>query len=254
MHFLRQFLQCVDFGQVAVNVNLERGFDRLDIDLHRFRNGFQQGLVRPGDIVQHFAARRFRGQELLQSVSGLDRLCLGPVTFRLRDVVQEVLDQLDRLALQQTALTDDQDHSKQRVDFPQQVLDRHAELELLARNRFDQRADDPPDACNLLGNRAFFERFTDFFQPFEALFDRLFLDDLDQGQLVNRAQFFRQQLRTLVAVVIDSLDFGALLVHRQVGQEQQLLGKKILVSDGADIVQQRQDGDWYVAMPRLYVL
>ena len=254
VHFLGQILEHLDLRQVAVDVDFERRFQRLDFGLHCLGDSFQQGLVGARDIVQDFAAHRFRWQELLQPVSGFYRLRLGSVTIWLRDVKQKILDQFDGLALQQTALTDNQNHTKQRVHLAEQIFYRHAEFELLTGYRFDQRANDPPDSRYLFGNRPFLEGLADFLQPLQAAFDTFLADDIDQCQLVHRAQFLRQQTRCLVVRIIDHLAFCALLVHRQIGQKQQLFREQILIAHRANVVQQRKYRHRYIAMARLYVL
>ena len=191
---------------------------------------------------------------MFQAVSGLYRLRLGPVAFGLRDVIEKILDQLDRLPAQQAALTDNQDDPEQGVDLAEQVLDRHSEFELLARYGLDQRTDYPPDTRHLFRERPLLEGLADFLELLQALLDRLLLDDVDQRQLVNRAQFPGDHLRGLVLLFVDILDPGAFLMHRQIGQKKQLLGEQVLVSDRADIVQQGQDRDRDIAVPRLDML
>ena len=236
VQLLRQVLQRADSRQVAVDVNLECRFHRLDIGLHGFADGFHQRLVGAGDIAQHFAARRFRRQELFQPVSRLDRLRLGSVALGLGDVIEKILDQLDGLALEHAALTDDQYHSKQRVDLAEQILDRHAEFELLTRQGFDQSADDPPDARHLLGVRSFLQRIADLFHALEVFLDLLLLDQVEERELVDRPQFLRHQPRRLILAVVDLIAFGVLLVHRQVGQKQQFFREQVLVANRPNIV------------------
>ena len=124
----------------------------------------------------------------------------------------------------------------------------------MARYRLDQGTDNPPDSRNLFGNRALLEGFAYLLEALQAFLDRLLLDDVDQRQLVNWPQFFRQQLGRLVLIVIERLFLGAFLVHRQIRQEQEFLGKQVLVSYRTDIIQQRQNCDWNVSIPRLDVL
>ncbi len=254
VHLLRQVLELFDLREIAVDVDFEGRLDRFDIRLHRLGDGLEQRLVGAGDVVEHFAAGALRRQELLEPVGGLDRLGLGAVAFGLGDVIEEILDQLDRLALHQPALADDQDHAKQRVDLAEQILDRHAELELLARHRLDQRADDPPDARHLLRDGPLLEGFANLFEAREAFLDRLVLDDVEQCELVDRAQLLGEQLRRLVLLLVDGLGLGAFLVHRQVRQEQQLFREQILVAHRANVVEQRQDRDRDIAMAGLDML
>ena len=124
----------------------------------------------------------------------------------------------------------------------------------MARYRLDQGTDNPPDSRNLFGNGTLLEGFAYLLEALQAFLDRLLLDDVDQRQLVNRSQFFSQQLGRLVLSVIERLCLGAFLVHRQIRQEQELLGKQVLVSYRTDIIQQRQNCDGNVSIPRLDVL
>ena len=249
MQLARQLGQLGGVAHVAVDIDLEAALDLFQVAADGLGHGLHQLLVGAGNR----ALGGIAGQELFQPVGGLDGLALGAVALRLGDVVEQVLDQVDGLAGQQLALAVKDHLAQQLIDLAEQHLHRDPEGQVVAGNGFDQGADDPPQPRHLFRMGAFLEHLADPGQPREIADHLVFPDHAEQAELVGRTQLLRQRARGQILRLLDLLGIAILVVHGQVGQEQQLFGEQILVARGADIVEQGQDRDRDILLPGLDV-
>ena len=108
-----------------------------------------------------------------------------------RDVVEKVVEQLERrrFGVARLALLVQALHLA--VGLAEQALDRSAAFEPAFAQRFEHRADDPPQLEHRLRGRDLLELLGGARQDFEVLIDALALDPAEQAELEARAQLAR---------------------------------------------------------------
>ncbi len=165
-------------------------------------------------------------QQLGQAEGGTDGRHARTGRFRPAHVVQKIVQQLHRWGLRVTRLT----LLVQAADFtiPQseQSFDRHATLETVLAQRFDDRADHPPELEDRLARGDLLQLLGNGRDDVEVLLEALTAYPTDQADLITRAQPAGPLLHRHGRLARSRGDGLRLLVGLQVQQQQRALGEQ----------------------------
>src|SRR6185436_17621058 len=105
-----------------------------------------------------------------------------------RNVVEKIVEQLERRGIDVASLTLLVQALHFAIGMAEQALDRGAALEPAFAQRFEHRADDPPQLEHRLRSRDLLELLGGARQDFEVLVDSFALDPAEQAELEARAE------------------------------------------------------------------
>ena len=162
----------------------------------------------------------------------------------LRDVIQEIVEHLDRRR-RGIALLAVLQALQLAVDVPEQALDRHGRFDAAGLQGLEQRADDPPQLEQRLRRGRALELRGDLRQVMQVL-GRLFAaDPAEQCDLEARTQA-PGELGDLT-VADERRRWLRLLVRTQVEQQQRAFRQQRAAADRTQVVEQRQQHERQVA-------
>jgi hypothetical protein len=131
------------------------------------------------------------------------------------------------------------------IGVTEQALDRGAALEPAFAQRFEHRADDPPQLEHRLRGRYLLQLLGGARQHLEVLIDALALDPAEQAELKARAELARP--------LADGEHFARrcdrtrLLIRAEIQQQQRSLREQCVTAHCTQVVQQRQQHERHVA-------
>ena len=166
----------LDLGQVL----LDRGGDRA----HQFHAGRRQALAL---VFDRIVDRQQLG-ELERGAHGGDAAAGGRCAG---DVVQQVVQQIDRRILAVAGLAEFVQCLDLPVRLSQQSLQRRAAFQSVGAHRFENCSDHPPQLEHGLGGRDLFELFSDLRQNLQILHGAFAADVSQQADLKSRPQTSR---------------------------------------------------------------
>ncbi len=179
-------------------------------------------------------------QQFIEAEGGAHGRHAGPRGRRTRDVVQQVVEQLDRRVLRIA-------HFAQFVQAPdlaigeaQQALDRHTALGAVLAQGLEQRAHHPPELEHALLGRHLLQSRRHGRQDLEVLLQPLAPDPADQARLEARTEPARPLCRRERRLARRRRGRLRLTVRLQVEQQQRAFRKQGTAAHRAQIIQQRQ--------------
>ena len=187
------------------------------------------------------------GQQLRQPERGAHRRDARPRGLRATDVIEQVVQQLDGGRLRIPGLALLEEAADFAVAQAEQPLHRHAALETVLLERFDDRADHPPQLEQRLAGGDLFQLLGDGGQDVEVLLDALAADPANEADLVTRAQPPCPLLHRERPLAGRRGERLRLLVGLEIEQQQRAFRQQRAAAHGPQVVQQRQQHQCQVA-------
>ena len=195
---------------------------------------------RRGEILAFLLDRVVDAQQFVEPERGAHRRDLGAIAGGARDVIEKVVEQLDRRILRIAAFALRVELQDFAIGEAQQAFDRHAGLEAAFAQRFDEGADHPPELEHGLPGRHLFDLVRDGFEDFEVLFGTFAANPADQAELEARAQAARPLRHRERGLAGAGRHGRRLLIGLEIEQQQRAFGQQRAAAHGAQVVEQRQ--------------
>ena len=146
---------------------------------------------RRGEILAFLLDRIVDTQQLVEAERRAHRRDLRAVAGGARDVIEKVVEQLDRRVLRIAAFALRVELQDFAVGQTQQAFDRDAGFEAAFAQASMMRTDDPPELEHRLPRGHLLDLVRDGFEDLEILFGTFAADPADEAQLEARAQAAR---------------------------------------------------------------
>ncbi len=200
-----------------------------------------------GKVLAFLLDRVVDVQQLIEPERGTNRRDLGAVAGGACDVIEKIVEQLDRRILRIAPFALRIELQDFAIRETQQSFDRNARLEAAIAQRFDEGTDHPPQLKHGLPGRHLFDLVRDGLEDLEVLLGTLVADPADEAQLEPRAQTARP-LRHRERLFAGARGHGRrLLIGLEVEQQQRAFGQQRAAAHRAQVVEQRQQHERQIA-------
>ena len=228
--------------------NIQRVLDLAEILADRRGNRLHQLDAGRRQRIALFLDRLIDRQQLVEAERAPHRRDPRALTVRARDVIQEIVQQLDRRSLRIARLTILVEPLELAIREPEKTLDGYAALETVLAQRFDDGTDDPPQLEHRLLRRDLLHLLRDTRERAEILVLALAAYPAHEAKLelgaeaARRQRDIRRSFRQFAARV-----WRRFAVRLQVQQQQRAFRQQRTATHGTQIVQQRQQDQREVA-------